>query len=400
MQSPYPRPHSADNVITIVVVLTQTLIGVFLWKDLRPRVSRQVFRAIAAAVSVLWFIVAGAILLNTFDEGYHRFPIPSRIGSVWEAVANLWSIPAAAAVFTYIIYKFVASRPRIANAIEHNPQRRILLHAAGTAAVAAPFVATGFGALVERTNFQVREVDFPIRGLHPDMDGFRIAQLSDLHVSPYLSVREAGRAVDMANELKPHLAVVTGDLISSYGDPIDGAIAQIARLRADTGVLGCLGNHEIYAECEDYATFESARRGVKFLRGESQVVRWGNASLNVAGVDYQNFYWKNGRYLLGAETLAAPGMPNLLLSHNPDVFPVAIEKGFDAMLGGHTHGGQVTMEILKQDLNFARFYTRYILGLYRLNEASCYVTAGVGTIGMPVRIGVPPEITLLRLRRA
>jgi hypothetical protein len=93
-------------------------------------------------------------------------------------------------------------------------------------------------------------------------------------------------------------------------------------------------------------------------------------------------------------------MPNLLLSHNPDVFPVATEKGFDAMLGGHTHGGQVTMEILKQDLNFARFYTRYILGLYRLKDASCYVTAGVGTIGMPVRIGVPPEITLLRLRRA
>ena len=79
---------------------------------------------------------------------------------------------------------------------------------------------------------------------------------------------------------------------------------------------------------------------------------------------------------------------------------MAVEKGFDAMLGGHTHGGQVTMEILKQDLNFARFYTRYILGLYRLNNASCYVTAGVGTIGMPVRIGVPPEITLLRLRRA
>jgi predicted MPP superfamily phosphohydrolase len=139
---------------------------------------------------------------------------------------------------------------------------------------------------------------------------------------------------------------------------------------------------------------------VKFLRSESRVVRWGNASLNVAGVDYQNFAWRNGGYLLGAENLAQPGMPNLLLSHNPDVFPVAIEKGFNAMLGGHTHGGQVTMEILKQDLNFARFYTRYVVGLYRLNNASCYVTAGVGTIGMPVRIGVPPEITLLRLRRA
>jgi predicted MPP superfamily phosphohydrolase len=400
MQPPYQRPHTADDVTTVVIILTQALIGLFLWKDFRPRVSKQVFRATATVMSILWFIVAGSIWLNAFDEGFRRYSIPSRLCSLWMAAANLWAIPAAAAVFAYLLYKFVASRPRIVHATEHNPQRRTLLRAAGTAAVAAPFVATGIGALIERTNFQIREVDFPIRGLHPDMDGFRIAQVSDLHVSPYLSVREAGRAIDMANELKPHLAIVTGDLISNFGDPLDGAIAQIARLRADTGVLGCLGNHEIYAECEDYATEESARRGVKFLRSESRIVRWGNASLNVAGVDYQSFYWKHGRYLRGAENLVEPGMPNLLLSHNPDVFPVAVEKGFDAMLGGHTHGGQVTMEILKQDLNFARFYTRYILGLYRLKDASCYVTAGVGTIGMPVRIGVPPEITLLRLRRA
>src|SRR4051794_7864934 len=123
MQSPYPRPHMADNVTTIVVVLTQTLIGVFLWKDFRPRVSRQVFRAIAAVMSVLWFIVAGSILLNMFDEGYRWHPIPSRICSLWQAVANLWSIPAAAAVFAYVVYKFVASRPRMASITEHNPQR-------------------------------------------------------------------------------------------------------------------------------------------------------------------------------------------------------------------------------------------------------------------------------------
>src|SRR5579883_2713272 len=327
MQSPYPRPHMADHISTVVIVLTQTLIGVFLWKDFRPRVSKPVFRAVATVVVLLWVIVAGAVWLNMLDEAYRRDSFPSALCSLWMAVANLWAIPAAAAVFAYLIYRYVASRPQVARAVEHNPQRRTMLRAAGTAAVAAPFVATGFGALVERTNFQVREVDFPIRNLHPDMEGFRIVQVSDLHVSPYLSVREAGRAIDIANELKPHLAVVTGDLISEYGDPLDGAIAQIARLRADTGVLGCLGNHEIYAECEDYATAESARRGVKFLRGESRVVRWGSGSLNVAGVDYQTFFWKNGRYLRGAEKLVAPGMPNLLLSHNPDVFPVAVDKG-------------------------------------------------------------------------
>jgi uncharacterized protein len=400
MQEPYARPHTADNIAFFVVIITQTLIARFLWTDFRRTASPRLFRAVMALMSVLWFIVFVGLWLDNTGEIYTSRYISAWVRSVWIALANLWTIPAAAAVLVYILYRFVASRPAVVEKTAHDRSRRAVLRAAGTAAIAAPFAATAFGAIIERTNFQVREVDLPIRGLHPDMDGFRIAQLSDLHVSPYLSVREAGRAVDMANELRPHLALVTGDLISGPGDPLDGAIAQIARLRADNGILGCLGNHEIYAECEDYATTAAARRGIQFLRDEAHIVRRGNASLNIAGVDYQTFIWKNGRYLRHAERLVKPGMPNILLSHNPDVFPVAIGKGYDAVLSGHTHGGQVTMEILQQDLNFARFYTRYVLGLYRLNGASCYVTAGVGTIGMPVRLGVPPEITLLRLRRA
>jgi len=136
-----------------------------------------------------------------------------------------------------------------------------------------------------------------------------------------------------------------------------------------------------------------------FLRAEAHALRRGNGVLNVAGVDYQPFY-KRARYLTGADKLIVPGAANLLLSHNPDVFPVAVRQGFDAVVSGHTHGGQVTVEILNQTLNLARFFTPYVAGLYRMNGRSCYVTAGIGTIGMPVRIGAPPEITLLRLRAA
>ena len=96
-----------------------------------------------------------------------------------------------------------------------------------------------------------------------------------------------------------------------------------------------------------------------------------------------------------AEKLVVPGAANLLLSHNPDVFPVAVRKGYDAVMSGHTHGGQVTVEILNQTLNIARFATPYVAGLYRLQGRSCYVTAGIGTIALPVRIGAPPEITVV-----
>ena len=263
----------------------------------------------------------------------------------------------------------------------------------------APVAATAFGALVERTRFRVKEVDFPVPNLHPDFEGLRVAQVSDLHVSPYLSVREAARAVDMANELNPHLTLVTGDLISEAGDPLDATIAELSRLRADLGVLGCLGNHEAYAACENYAAAGCKRVGIDMLRGEARQLRRGSGALNIAGVDFQSFR-KRDRYLAGADRIVVPGMANLLMSHNPDVFPVAVRQGYDAVIAGHTHGGQVTVEILNQTLNVVRFFTPYVAGLYRLNGRSCYVTAGIGTIGMPVRLGAPPEITLLKLRRA
>ena len=88
-----------------------------------------------------------------------------------------------------------------------------------------------------------------------------------------------------------------------------------------------------------------------------------------------------------------------LLSHNPDVFPVAVKKGFPLTIGGHTHGGQVRMEILGQDLNVARFFTPYVDGLYRLGDAAIFVSRGIGTIALPARLGAPPEVALLKLCR-
>jgi hypothetical protein len=321
--------------------------------------------------------------------------LPVAVRSTLIATGNVWGASAAASLGIFYAYRFLTRNPTI----EHSPERRKLIHAAGAVAIAAPFAIAGFGAIVERTNFQIKEIDLPVPNLHPDLEGLRIGQLSDLHVSPWLSVRELGRAIDMLNELKPQLTVVTGDLITQLGDPLDDTIRELARLRADAGVLGCLGNHEFYIRCQNYATAQAQRYGIGFLRNEARLLRWGNGVLNVAGVDYQRSE-RIRPYLPGAEKLIVPGAANLLLSHNPDVFPAAVRKGYGAMLSGHTHGGQVTIEFVNQTLNLARLFTPYVAGLYRLQGRSCYVNTGIGTIAMPVRIGAPPEITLARLRRA
>ncbi|MBX5495863.1 MAG: metallophosphoesterase, partial [Bryobacteraceae bacterium] len=222
----------------------------------------------------------------------------------------------------------------------------------------------------------------------------RLMLISDIHLSPFLSERELARIVEMANDCKPHITFVTGDLISNPGDPLDACLRQLARLKSDAGVYGCLGNHEFFARADEHATREGARLGIQFLRQARTEFRFGGARLSVAGVDYQR---KDRPYLPGAEALISPGAVNLLLSHNPDVFPVAAKLGFQAVLAGHTHGGQVSVEILDQHVNVARFFTPYVYGIYREPNSAIYVTRGVGTIGMPVRVGAPPEIALIRL---
>ena len=101
--------------------------------------------------------------------------------------------------------------------------------------------------------------------------------------------------------------------------------------------------------------------------------------------------------LAGAEELLAPDAPNLLLCHTPLVFDRAAELGFDLMVSGHTHGGQVDMPLGFDNLTFVRLYTPYIQGHYRKNGSQLYVSCGLGTVGAPVRLGAPPEVTLIRL---
>ncbi len=385
----------ADFAVTIVIIVTQALIGWLLFTDWKGRLSPRTFRLLFTILRALWVCMAIDGSINRPQTIYFTGWVPARVRSVIAAIAMMWGFASAVALGIYALYRWLARRIPA----DFSPGRRRLIHTAGVAAVAAPFALTGFGAIVGRTDIRVRESDLPIPGLHPDLDGLRIGQISDLHVSPFLSVREAARAVDMTNELKANLIVFTGDLISEPGDPLEEAIRELVRLRAEGGVLACLGNHERYARCENHLVREAGRRGIEFLRGTARQLRWGSGVLNVAGVDYQSILRKKD-YLRGAETMVVPGAANLLLSHNPDVFPVAARQGYGAMLGGHTHGGQVTVEILNQNMNIARFFTPYVAGLYRLNGSSCYVNAGVGTIGMPVRLGAPPEITLLTLRRA
>jgi len=390
---------SFEYVVAVLLVV-QILVARSYLSKRRAIWPRPLWFAALAILIVLWATALIALYLVLFGVMYSRRPLPVVFGTAMAALGYFWIVVSSAATLVIVIARAVLAKvPSM-----HSSTRRRLLRTAAAAAVGAPVAATAFGMFIERNRYGIRELDLPVPDLHPDLDGFRIVQVSDLHVSPFLSVRDAGRVIDMANGLRADLAVFTGDLISEMGDPLNAAIRELIRLRADLGVLGCMGNHEEYVGCRNYLQRQAARAGLNFLRHAAAQIHRGAAILNIAGVDYQRSTNREN-YLPHMERLVIPGATNLLLSHNPDVFPTALRRGFQAVLSGHTHGGQVNVEILDQDINPARFRTPYTSGLYRLGEAdeaqaSCFVTNGIGTIGMPVRLGAPPEIALLRLRRA
>jgi predicted MPP superfamily phosphohydrolase len=308
-----------------------------------------------------------------------------------------------------------------------NHSRRYFFQAAGVVAGAVPFVSAGYGFVAERFRYVVREVEIPVANLPPALDGLRITQISDIHIGAYMPADQVRRAVDMANELRGDLTVVTGDFVTGRFDPLEDCIAELSRLRAPLGVWGCNGNHEIYAGVEARAALLFQRFGMKLLRLENAELRWQGTSFNLLGVDYQRQHDGDDNplpMLVGVEPLIRRGIPNILLSHNPNSFPRAAELGIELSLAGHTHGGQVNVEILDHYFNPAEFLTPYVAGLYqrplfapshlpdaatsgsrspagiRSAASSIYVNRGLGTIGAPVRLGVPPEITRITLRRA
>ncbi len=315
-----------------------------------------------------------------------------------------------------------------------DPSRRYFFRAATAAAGAAPFLGAMYGFAAERLNYQVRRVEIPISNLPSALDGMEIVQISDIHLSGYMSRTQVRRAVDMANDLGADLAVVTGDLITSVGDPIADCVDEIRHLHAPLGIWGCNGNHEIYARAEDEAGYLYAQAGMQLLRHQNAQISFKGAHFNLIGVDYQRERSPKGQRqqtLANVEPLVRRDMPNILLSHNPNSFNRAAELGIELSLAGHTHGGQIQVEILDHRLSPARFITNYIAGLYqrplfapapteRASSAASaprkfspslfppqssamahiYVNRGLGTVGAPVRLGVPPEISLIVLRRA
>ncbi|MFO0666016.1 MAG: metallophosphoesterase [Polyangiaceae bacterium] len=250
-----------------------------------------------------------------------------------------------------------------------------------------------WGVFIRRHWLLTHETRVPIESLPSAFDGYRIAHLSDLHIGSLTSQATIDAWVERTNAAAPDLVVLTGDYVTN-GTVFHEDIARaLGRLKARDGVYASMGNHDYFGEGEPLLGLLDAV-GVSVLRNRGVLVERDTHSMYIAGVDDT---WTKRDDLALALRDRPDGTTTVLLAHDPSTFVEASRAGVDLTLSGHTHGGQVAVPFLARALSLSHLAHRFHLGIYREGRSTLYVHPGLGTTGIPIRLGVAPAIAIHRL---
>ncbi|MFE9956371.1 metallophosphoesterase [Micromonospora sp. NPDC005299] len=279
---------------------------------------------------------------------------------------------------------------------DHDPSRRLLL-ARGAAIFAGLTAAgvTGYGVGTAMGPPRLDRVQIPLARLPRAMDRLRIATVSDIHLGPLRGRSHTERIVAMINKLDADLVAVVGDLVDGSVAELGTAAEPLRDLRSRYGSFFVTGNHEYYSGVEEWVR-EVDRLGLRVLQNERQEIRARGGVLDLAGV---NDVTATGTGLAAPADYAAalgdrdPGRPVVLLAHQPVAAHEAAKFGVDLQLSGHTHGGQMAPFNL-----LVKLQQPVVSGLGEVDGTKVYVTNGAGFWGPPVRVGAPPQVTLVELR--
>jgi uncharacterized protein len=383
-------------------------------------------RLIPQKIGRVWLWVDAAVLYVIFFLGYNSAPLkmiftghemnasdPSFYRKIIDAIFSVWLVGSFLGFLVMMFFWTMGGIVRVTvwffrkvrqatrrtatpgpdTLTPHASTRRRLLQQMAIAASATPFAGAVYGLLYERLALEVTYRCIALARLPKAFEGFRIAQLSDFHISSFMPADEIRRCVEMTNQLEADLVVLTGDYLSWDPSEQREVVKVLADLRAPYGVFGCLGNHEIITRTEASITELFAAQNIRILRQEHAPIRSQGQIINLIGIDDSH------EGLDRIERLMIPDTVNILLIHDTyyDTFGHAATVGIDLTLAGHTHGGQLSLGFLHPALNIARLETRYTRGWYERSGSQLYVNRGIGTTIIPIRVGARPEITLLEL---
>ncbi|WP_199753231.1 metallophosphoesterase [Actinoplanes sp. ATCC 53533] len=268
--------------------------------------------------------------------------------------------------------------------------RRLLL--ARGAAIFAGLTAvgtTGYGVKSALGPPQLDRVQLPMAKLPRAMDGTRLAVVSDIHLGPLTGAQHAGRIVNLINSVNADIVCIVGDLVDGTVAELGRFAAPLADIESRRGAYFVTGNHEYYSGYQEWVA-EVARLGVRPLRNERLEI----GGLDLAGVnDIGGVEFGDGPDLRRALGDRDVGRPVVLMAHQPVVARDAAPFGVDLQVSGHTHGGQMVPFNLLVPLQ-----QPVVSGFGEVDGVPVYVTNGAGFWGPPVRVGAPPQVTVIELR--
>lgn len=265
-------------------------------------------------------------------------------------------------------------------------------------------VAAGVGGFayahdVEPENLEIVPVEGHLPRLDPAFDGYRLVQISDIHMGTGITTERLVHIAQMVNAQNPDAIAVTGDYVTG-GDItslLPGLIEGLSHLQAKDGTFAILGNHDHWT---DPTAIRSVfqRSGLVDMSNRAFAIEHGSVRLFIAGVD--DYWERQDRMNKVLAQLPEEGCA-ILLAHEPDYADVSAATGrFDLQISGHSHGGQVRLPIINRPIHVPRYSTKYPVGRYQVGSMIQYTNRGVGTIAPAVRFNCRPEITVFSLRAA
>jgi predicted MPP superfamily phosphohydrolase len=322
------------------------------------------------------------------------------VGTFVLEISLMLSLPVSGLIHTvHRLIDRIASRVRPEAAEAIDTRRRLLLK--GFAA-ALPVITTSTGVAGVARSFsdiRLREMSFLFDSLPPDLEGFKILHLSDLHLSHYVKLDDLADVLERAQALNPDLVLLTGDVADRL-NLLPDALRLITQLDAPYGTFASLGNHEYYRGIvEVKRAFD--RSPVPLLVNSSVNLTVGTTTVTVSGLDDPlRMGRKNSEFFrrcLGeALDQSAPRNFTLVMSHRPDALDEAAAVDVDLVLSGHTHGGQIGFS--GRSVFDSVWPDRYLWGHYRMRRTQLYTSAGMGH-WFPFRLGCPTEAPLIQLRK-
>ena len=267
--------------------------------------------------------------------------------------------------------------------------RRAALKGVVATAVGALTGGSAYGVAYERHHVGTTEVALPVSGLAPALDGLRIGFVTDIHHSAMVPAEDVRAAVDLVSAARPDLIVLGGDYVTWGDRGFVGPVAELlAPLSAPNGVFAILGNHDNDHDMPPAL----ARHGVEVLRDARTRVTIRNEALDLVGIRF----WTRRAFDISRLMRGATAM-TILLAHDPRRLIEAAELSIPLVLSGHTHGGQVVLPLIGA---IAAQKFPVVAGIGRRDRTTMFVSRGVGTIYVPVRVNCPPEVAVLTLEAA